>query len=100
MADSRKKVSERLVSRIEVDLGIRLVKIERGTRGKYGKQAGEFSWSGFTDKGELIGSEDTMTQCVMADKIYVDSRHDALHVSAETTNSRDRLGAGEQDSER
>lgn len=59
------KTSELLLARLK-SIGLDVVSVERGYRGKYGAAAGQWSWSARLANGTDVGSEDTMTACVKA----------------------------------
>lgn len=64
------RLSERLQQRLRDELGLDPSLPERVERGRHGKAAGTFAWSAHNRAGgAMIGSEDTMAECVRARRL-------------------------------
>lgn len=80
------KTSERLKERLNSELGLEVFNIQRVPRGRHQAAAGQFAWSGTLINKTVVGSEDTMTDCVNAKSLQTHRPcgfSGAINVSAE-----------------
>lgn len=76
-------ISNQLIRRIE-SKGFKVKELSRNRRGRYSKSAGVWAWVGTLNNGVIIGSTDTMGDCVKSpDFKYFIHDDGAIEFSAE-----------------